>query len=129
MQHYGVNNTMRNNVFAHSVGGCQSFDADGPLPRTLPALSNAATVPKQQHLLEHCSGYLWDPAYRGQQCEYAFTTNVVAMSGPQGYVHQGPEGRCNGSYSKNLYWNSTGKQPQSGATVYSSLCVHLCAHI
>lgn len=74
MQHYGVNNTIQNNVFAHSVGSCQSFDPSGP-----PAPSSDR--PGDPELLEHCAGYLWDPAYRGQQCSYTFTKNLVAISG------------------------------------------------
>lgn len=35
-------------------------------------------------------------------------------AGPQAFVHQGPEGRCNGTYSNNLYWNAS--SPSGRAT-------------
>ena len=90
MQHYGVNNTVRHNVFARSIGGCLSYPAQG-----------GGTE-------QRCAGYLWDPAYRGQACNYDFHHNIVAMAGTQGYVRAPPEGRCNGTWARNIYYNSSG---------------------
>lgn len=90
MQHYGVNNTVQDNVFARTTGRCLSF---------------ATTAAGEQVL---CAGHLWDPAYRGQQCGYTFRRNIVWMDGTQGYVHAGAEGRCNGSFAANVYYNASG---------------------
>ena len=62
LQHYGVNNTVRSNVWAWATGKCIDFKlADGT----------------PQH---YCPGHFWHCAYRYQQCGFSFKSNIL-MSG------------------------------------------------
>eukprot|EP00937_MAST-01D_sp_MAST-1D-sp2_P003545 g3545.t1 len=97
MQHYGSNNSVSHNVFAHATGDCLSF----------------ATA--RDGMQEHCAGHLWSPAYRGQACDYKFEHNLLVVAaansssggGSARNVAMGPEGRCNASFTRNLYFNAS----------------------
>jgi hypothetical protein len=91
LQHYGVNNTVRSNVWAWATGKCIDFKlADGT----------------PQH---YCPGHFWHCAYRYQQCGFSFKSNIL-MSGADDnrFWHQPAEGYCNVSSGKNLYYNQSG---------------------
>jgi len=86
LQHYGVNNSVTSNVWSNAFGSCLDVSGD----------------------FERCSGFLWHPAYRFQQCQYNFTSNIIIATGNSSHHwHQEPEGVCNASYGRNIYFNAS----------------------
>ena len=96
MLHYGVNNSVRNNVFAWTQCGCLTYSTLNDGEQT------------------QCAGHVWTPAYRNQTCDYTFERNIVAAVGDGlATVAQGPNGRCNASFANNTWFNFSGPMAPS----------------